>query len=49
VVRTVGECWPNEDDGGKQHQKLVNSGPSGTEQLACAEEDHVTNKQYSST
>jgi len=36
VVRTVSDCWPNADAGGKRHQKLVNSGPSATEELGCA-------------
>jgi len=36
VVRRVGDYWPNADGGGKWRQKLVNSGPSGTEELGCA-------------
>jgi len=36
VIRTViGDCWPNADAGGKRRQKLVNSGPSDTEELGC--------------
>jgi len=28
-------AWPNADAGGKRRQKLVNSGPSGSEELGC--------------
>jgi len=36
MARKVGDCWPNADAVGKRHQRLVSSGPSGTEVLGCA-------------
>ena len=36
MLRRISDCWPNTDAGGKRRQKLVNSGPSGTEELGCA-------------
>ena len=37
MVRRVGDCWPNADAGGKQRQRLVNSGPSlDIKELGCA-------------
>ena len=35
VLRRVDDCWPNADAGGKRRQKLVSSGPSGTDELGC--------------
>jgi len=40
VVRTVGDCWLNAYAGRKRRQKLVNSGPAGTEELGLLASVH---------